>query len=90
MWRIIDNRQRTQILSMRALVLAREQEQVTTTQTTLRSTKCLKIKYSLTPYSWKYCKAKISFIAEQATDKNPDYEPSSIYDSIYEDNWVHH
>ena len=25
----------------------------------------------------------------QATDQNPDYEPSSIYDSMYEDNWEH-
>ena len=23
---------------------------------------------------------------EQATDRNPDYEPSSIYDGMYEDN----
>ena len=34
---IIDKRRGTQILSMRALMVAREQEQVTTTQTTLRS-----------------------------------------------------
>ena len=34
---IIDNRWGTQILSMRELMVAREQEQVTTTQTTLRS-----------------------------------------------------
>ena len=28
---------------------------------------------------------KLSSI-DQATDQNPDYEPSSIYDSMYEDN----
>ena len=38
------------------------------------------------PYSWKFCKDKNIFITEQAADQNPDYEPSSIYDSMGEDN----
>ena len=82
MWQMIDNRQGTQILNMRALMLAREQEQVTTTQTTIRS------QQSAIFCSWKFCKDKKSYITEreQATDRNPDYEPSSIYDSMYEDN----
>ena len=29
---------------------------------------------------------QIIFITGQAADQNPDYEPSSIYDGMYEDN----
>ena len=83
---MIDNRQGTQILSMRELMQAREQEQVATTQTTLRSQPFLNNQLSIRPYSWKFCKDKKTFITEQAADQNPDNEPSSIYDSMHEDN----
>ena len=46
-WQIIDYRQGTQILSMRALMRAREQEQVTTTLATLRSQPFLNNQFSI-------------------------------------------
>ena len=86
MCQMIVHRQRTQILSMRALMLAREQEQVTITHPTLRSQPFLNNQLSVRPYSWKFCKDNKIFITEQAADQNPDYEPSSIYDTMYEEN----
>ena len=78
-WRIIYNRQRTQILSMRAML------QVTTILPTLRSSKLPLLKNPLFHLTIFYKDTKLSSI-DQATDQNPDYEPSSIYDSMYEDN----
>ena len=65
---------------------AREQDQVTTTHPTLRPPPFLNNQLSVRPYSWNFCKDKKIFITEQVTDENPDYEPSSIYDSMHENN----
>ena len=75
---MIDNRQGTQMLSMRAML------QVATILQTLRSSKLPKnpsFIFHLTIFNKD---TKLSRI-DQATDQNPDYEPSSIYDSMYED-----
>ena len=64
---------------MRALL------QVKTTLPTLRSNKLPKIRFFHFHLTIFYKYTKLSRI-DQATDQNPDYEPSSIYDSMYEDN----
>ena len=80
MWRIIDNRQGTQIQSMRALL------QVTTTLPTLRLSKLPLLENPFFFHLTIFYKDTKSSSIDQATDQNPDYEPSSIYDSMYEDN----
>ena len=65
-------------------MLAREQEQATNTQATLRSQQSASSRKSI---SYNTIYNKISFIAEQATNQNLDYEPTSIQESIQEDNW---
>ena len=75
---MIDNRQGTQILSMRAML------QVATTLPTLRSSKLPLLKNPF--FSSHHFLYRHKIIKYQATDQNPNYEPSSIYDSMYEEN----
>ena len=74
-----DNRQGTQILSMRAML------QVITTLPTLRSSKCHYSEIHFFHLTIFYKGTKLSNI-DQATDHNPEYEPSTIYDSMDNEN----